>query len=287
MIFRNLNEAFTESIVKVAREGCEVHSRGSKQKEILFFNCVIEDPTDLNIEVPIRKFKPDYGIAEWLWYCSRNPDVNNIGQLASIWNKIADNDNNVQSNYGCYLLGEQWDWVKNELLTDPDSRRATLVINQPHHKNENPLDYPCTQYVHFFIRDNELHMGVNMRSNDAVFGFCNDVFTFSMFQQLMLNDLNSHLRSRRMNLYCGALKLGKYYHQAGSFHVYENHFRMMDLICENYYMQTSGNYPECTKFKLKASITTDAIPRFRMPNNTLTKEQINNHVKEARELIYV
>ena len=54
MIFKNLNEAFTESIVKVSREGHEVNSRGTKQKEILFFNCVIEDPTDLDIEVPIR-----------------------------------------------------------------------------------------------------------------------------------------------------------------------------------------------------------------------------------------
>ena len=107
----------------------------------------------------------------------------NIGKLAKIWLDIQDDNGMCESNYGCYLLGDQWHWVVSELLNDRDSRRATIVINQPYHKGKNKKDYPCTQYVHFFIRDNKLHLGVNMRSNDAVFGFCNDVFTFCMFQQ--------------------------------------------------------------------------------------------------------
>ena len=96
----------------------------------------------------------------------------------------------MESNYGLYILGNQWNYCLEELLKDPDTRRATIAINQPFHKAQNPNDYPCTQYIQFFIRENRLHLCVNMRSNDAVFGFCNDVFTFSLFQQLMLNDLN-------------------------------------------------------------------------------------------------
>ena len=254
---------------------------------MLFHNICITDPTALTIAPPIRKFKPTYAIAEWLWYLSRDRQVKNIGKFADVWNQIQDTKGECESNYGEYMFNQQagmkidttqWEWVRDELIRDRDTRRATITINQPRHKHANPKDYTCTQYIHFFIRDNKLHLGVNMRSNDAVFGFCNDVWTFCMFQQLMLNDLNA----------LGAnVELGSYYHSAGSYHVYERHYRMMDLICSNYRKTHRKNYPDLKTYKLKDTITSEAILPHSLSRQDITLEQIKSHTKEIMELIYV
>ena len=228
VVYDSLNQAFACSMKLLNEGGAEVNSRGSKQKELLFHNMIIKDPYDLHISVPARKFNHKYAVTEWLWYLSRSPSVNNIGKMASIWNDIKDRQSQVESNYGSYLYNKpktewgywasQWDWVIHELKSDKDSRRATIAINQPYHKHANSKDYPCTQYLHFFIRENKLHMSANMRSNDAVFGFCNDVYTFCLTQQMMWNELV---------LCYPELKMGHYYHSAGSFHVYERHFHLV------------------------------------------------------------
>jgi thymidylate synthase len=289
--YKNLNEAFVESL-KLLNKGSIVNSRGSKQREILWHSMMIEDPTALSIEVPARKFRPSYAVTEWLWYLSHNPDVSNIGKLAKIWQDIADEENRVESNYGVWIHGNinertglnQWEWVRDELIRDRDTRRASITINGYQHKGKNNKDYPCTQYIHFFIRDNKLHLGVHMRSNDAVFGFCNDVFTFCMYQQLMLNELNARVSGDK-------IELGHYYHSAGSFHIYESHFAMMDKIVSNYGANhpDSISYPDLGKYTLRDSLTLEGLQRMHvnLPYYKLTKEEINNWTEEKMELIYV
>ena len=283
--FKDLNSAFCESLALVKEQGLNVESRGTKQREILFHHICIEDPTALTIAPPLRRFKPVYAIAEWLWYLSRDKNVKNIGKFAETWLKIQDEQGEAESNYGEYIFGEQtgllgtqWRWVTQELLRDRDTRRATISINQPYHKNKNPLDYPCTNNIHFFIRDNQLHLGVNMRSNCAIFGFCNDVWTFCMFQQLMLNELND----------CGAnLTLGRYYHSAGSFHVYERHWKMQDTILANYRKNNTGNYPDLKKYELQSTITSEEMIGYALPTFDMTLESIKQHTKDTMEKIYV
>jgi thymidylate synthase len=301
--YDNLNEAFTESLKDLDNNYLLVNSRGTLQKERLWYSLKIKDPTALSIEVPARKFKPEYAVTEWLWYLSEDANVKNIGKLASIWKNIADEDNRVESNYGLWLHGitnektglNQWEWVRNELLADRDTRRASITINSPHHKGKNNKDYPCTQYIHFFIRGNKLHMGVNMRSNDAVFGFCNDVFTFCMYQQLMLNELNAFIAANG-DIEKERIGLGHYYHSAGSFHVYETHFKMMTKIVQNYGKKhapggsyTQFPYPDLKKFKLCDTITLKHMKRCigTLPSRNMSKVEIQEWAKEKMELLYV
>lgn len=289
--FKDLNSAFCESLALVKEQGLNVESRGTKQREILFHHICIEDPTALTIAPPLRRFKPVYAIAEWLWYLSRDKDVKNIGKFAETWLLIQDRKGQAESNYGEYIFEpqyyrflnniwkpSQWEWVKEELLSDRDTRRATIAINQPYHKWKNKKDYPCTNNMHFFIRNNQLHLGINMRSNCAVFGFCNDVWTFCMFQQLMLNELNE----------AGAnLTLGRYYHSAGSFHVYERHWKMQDTILANYRKNNTGNYPDLKKYELQSTITYETIKPMIPSKEDVSLDQIKSHTKETMEKIYV
>ena len=97
--FKDLNSAFCESLAKLKEQGSNVSSRGSNQREMLFHNICITDPTALTIAPPIRKFKPTYAIAEWLWYLSRDRQVKNIGKFADVWNQIQDAKGECESNY--------------------------------------------------------------------------------------------------------------------------------------------------------------------------------------------
>lgn len=287
MLYENLNEAFVEELARLKTQGVEVNSRGSKQLERTFVNFTISDPTQIDILVPARKFNKNYAIAEWLWYLSANQKINNISKLASIWGDIQDSYGEAESNYGSYLFSidqksssTQWDWAVKELVKDRDSRRATIVINQPYHKEKNPKDYPCTQYIQFFIRNNRLDMGVSMRSNDAVFGFCNDVFTFSLFHQLMLNQLNDQGMK---------VELGKYNHTAGSFHIYERHFSMMDKILNNYYVGcVGGKYPKTEKTVLKSDLTYKKILSLgaELPTQEISKISMYDHVDKIKGVIF-
>ena len=282
-LYYDLNTAFTEELVKLRSGGLIVRSRGSEQSELLFSNFALVDPTKLQILAPARRFNSEYATIEWLWYLSRNPKVNNIGKYAKIWRDIQDSFGEVESNYGTYIFDHslnQWSWVIEELTKDKDSRRATIAINNKDHKNRNPKDYPCTHYLHFFIRDDELHMGAYMRSNDAIFGFCNDVYNFCLFQQLMLNELR---------VYYPNLSLGSYYHSAGSFHVYERHYKMMDKICDNYHAECiSDGYPETQSTILKPNITWNSIVQqnLSLPFYDMSKNEIREFYMRVKEQLF-
>ena len=276
-IYKNLEQALTGLTEDVFSMGLDVSSRGANQKELLFQNIQILDPTDLGISNPARKFNANYAFTEWLWYLSGDPSVKNIGKFAKIWLDIQDTNGNVESNYGTYLMGTQWLWVLKELKNDKDSRRCTIVVHQPSHKNKNKADLPCTQYIQFFIRNNKLHMGVSMRSNDIVYGFCNDVFTFALFQQLMLNDLKAIYPD---------LELGTYNHHAGSMHVYERHWEMSKNILD---ISKIGYAKSDNVYKLKSDITSHDISQQKLylPSEDLSKDEITeivtNTVKEIFE----
>ncbi len=269
--YKNLNNSFYWVVSDVLKSGITVNSRGSEQTELCFYKTIIEDPTDLLINYPSRKFNPNYGFTEWLWYLSQVKSTNNIGKMAKIWDMIKDDNGECESNYGSYMFPtEQWSWVVNELKNDPDSRRSTIAINQPYHKNQNPKDIPCTQYVQFFIRNGHLDMGVYMRSNDVIFGFCNDIFTFGLFHQLMCNDLREHYPD---------LQLGEYHHNAGSMHIYERHYEMANKI-----MKDGAEYykKDLPKIKLKDEVTSNFIlaREFYLPRKDLTKQQIQQATTE-------
>ena len=57
-------------------------------------------------------------------------------------------------------------------------------------------------------------MSVNMRSNDLVFGFCNDQYFFSKLQTLVADRLG--------------LDVGYYYHHAVNLHVYSRHYKLKE-----------------------------------------------------------
>lgn len=182
---------------------------GGVKGEVLNAVTVIKDPTRGIVQSAVRKMPMRYAVGELMWYLSGNRRLSAIQNYTSAWDRMSDDGETVNSNYGwCikYKYGfDQWEYVRNMLQTDPNSRQAVLHIKTA--DNNPSKDVNCTVCIQFLVRDGKLHATVYMRSNDIWMGFPYDVFSFTAMQVKMAMELG--------------VGIGTYTHIAGSLHLYE------------------------------------------------------------------
>lgn len=211
-----VNEAWEywyNELAEQAKRGKSDTSRdGAVVGEFINAITVIDDPTRMIVTSPIRKMPMRYAVGELLWYLSGNKSLTAIQNFTSAWDRMSDDGETVNSNYGekiQYYYGfDQWKYVKNCLCKDPNSRQAVINIRPAKNYVTTPTkDMPCTVCLQFFIRNNKLHLTTYMRSNDIWMGFPYDCFNFCCFLVKMAMELG--------------VEIGTYTHIAGSLHLYE------------------------------------------------------------------
>jgi thymidylate synthase len=170
----------------------------------------------------IRKPAYEYIKRELRWYEMQSLYVDDIpGETPQIWKDISSEEGKINSNYGWCIYsdenGNQYQKVKQELKSNPNSRRATMIYNRPSMHtdfNKNGMnDFMCTYANTFYIRNNRLVSHYIMRSNDAVFGYNNDYAWAKHVQEKLANDLG--------------VEVGELIWTASNFHVYERHFNFI------------------------------------------------------------
>lgn len=215
-----------ELIKKYDNEDFVLDKSGCKVVEII--NCNFEADKPYLLRPPNK----EYIQKELNWYVSESLNVHDMQPpIPSIWLSVASADGSINSNYGWSVFNEannhQYDNVYKALCDDLKTRRAIMIYTRPSmHDDFNAKgmnDFTCTNTVQYLYRDGAVHAIVNMRSNDAVFGYTNDV----AWQHWVLDKLVDDLNKR----YAAKIRKGKIYWNAGSMHVYERHF---DLLGENY-----------------------------------------------------
>ncbi len=233
-------ENFTECYLSLADElindsEFDVSPRGMRVKEKLAVSFKIKDPRNRLPHIPARKFSVPYFVGEMIWYLTGENSTDWISKYSSFWRGISDDGVTANSAYGARIFNRyhkiaggnliQWDHIKSILKKDPDSRRAVIHIKDPWDSVDSKLDVPCTLTLQFFIRDSKLHLVVNMRSSDLVFGLSYDVPAFTIMQELMAIELG--------------VELGEYIHVSNSLHVYERHFGMLEKMVEEEQVQSA------------------------------------------------
>lgn len=210
--FDNATDAFEAMFSLIMKAGIKTNI-GTKA---VYNACItILNPTDRDIKTPWRKWSKTYAEREWAWYVSRDRSVSEIKKYAPIWDKMHNGDNIVNSNYG-------WQWNRNEQLeltiqqlsNNPNTRQAWISIFDGKEKSEYAYDTPCTIAIGFDIKpvSKNLDMTVIMRSNDLIYGFCNDQYCFSKLQEYVAKRLHR--------------PVGTYTHIAHDLHIYEKHFKL-------------------------------------------------------------
>ena len=207
--FNNATEAFDYLLDKIRLDGVDFNGT----KALFNVGFYMEDPSQKIIKNKERKFSEKYAESEWLWYLSGDRSVERLGaihgKIPPIWLRMADENGNVNSNYG-------WQWKRNNQLykviamleNNPKTRQAAISIYDGKEIDNYSKDTPCTYAVQFTILDNKLCMSVLMRSNDLWYGFCNDQYQFASLQQMVADSLS--------------IETGWYYHYAHNMHLYND-----------------------------------------------------------------
>lgn len=204
--------------------------RGQLTRNVPNMAIVMDSSFPIITDFPDRKLNLNYAKKEWLWYLGADPFDDSIMQHATMWAKLKQPNGSFFSNYGQYIFGtrlgltSQFYYALRMLRSDPNTRRASIVLLQPDHLFEENIDTVCTYSINFTVVGNALDMTVMMRSNDVVFGFTNDAFCFWNLMRFMYTLLARDIPG---------LTMGRYTHFTNSMHVYERHFDMLKAIVEN------------------------------------------------------
>jgi len=169
----------------------------------------------------------EYIAIEMDWYLSQSRNVYDMTKTPKIWRDIATPDGYINSNYGYLVYGDdnnnQFQKVIRTLRRRPDSKQATMIYTRPEIHQQafdgGRRDFICTNTVNYnqdLYDENKINAIVQMRSNDAVFGYKNDFH----WQRYVLNEV------------CKAVgkQPGKILWQCASLHIYPRHFDLISSL---------------------------------------------------------
>lgn len=176
----------------------------------------------------------DYIARELAWYESKSCSVYDIpGEVPKIWLKCADEHGMIHSNYGYLAKSHEnhnqfWNTLK-QLVASKETRRAVMIYTRPtmhlEFDRRGMSDFICTNTVQYLIRNNKMETVVQMRSNDAWAGYRNDFSWQQHIQSQLIEAYNIETNS--------SIEPGKITWQAGSLHVYERQFYLLERCNTN------------------------------------------------------
>ena len=206
--FNNADEAFQYWYQCIEYYGTEF----AGTKALFNIGFEMSNPIDNNIKQRFRDWKKEYAEAEWQWYLTGDRSITKLGdiygKIPQIWQRMANPEGEVNSNYGWqWERQKQLDKVVEMLRRNPDTRQATISIYDGKEMNQYKHDTPCTYAIQFTVVNDYLNMCVTMRSNDLWYGFCNDQYCFSQLQKLVAEETD--------------YDIGSYFHFAHNLHLYE------------------------------------------------------------------
>ncbi len=168
-----------------------------------------------------RLMSPYYLVGELLYNLRQINDLEPIRAYSKFWDKISDDGKTIRSAYFWQIHKghgfNQYSQCLDKLKKNRDTRQAIMHLHHAH--TEQTKDEICTLSIQFLIRDDKLNMIVNMRSNDIVLGLPYDASLFSLLHQMLALELN--------------IETGKYYHNAGSTHIYNDKIKQIGEINDN------------------------------------------------------
>lgn len=208
-VYENANQAFSILANHIAECGEIPGNNTIRLQNVGFY---IARPEQNHITEEWRQWSAKYAEREWNWYLSHSRDVSELQKHAPAWKRMHGGDCQVNSNYGwLWNRNKQLQKVIEKLENNLDTRQAWLTLYDGKEMDDYEYDTPCTLSIGFKISiydefEKILNMTVLMRSNDLIFGFCNDQYCFSQLQKYVASRIGA--------------TVGDYYHFAQDLHIY-------------------------------------------------------------------
>lgn len=215
-------------ITKLSEQDFTTDRTGSKTIEMIGASFLADEPAIFGT------VNEQYVADEIAWYESMSTNVNDIGEkVPAAWKATANKHGEINSNYGHLIYSKkyfsQFQRVVDELLKNPDSRRAVMIYTRPSiwvEYNENGKnDFICTNAVAYYIRGGKVHTVVQMRSNDIWAGYRNDFAWAKHVRDEIIGVLRVHSGSDKDR---PVYEAGDIHWQVQNLHCYERNFWMID-----------------------------------------------------------
>lgn len=202
-------DAVLQACRAILEDGREVRPRGQLTKELSPVHIEVANPADMIPDgIGRAKLLPAIAAAEALQNIAGVAQPALMSRISSFFPKPTGRWGEGVETYGP-RLGRQLDAAERLLSRDPDSREAVATIWRAGDIDGGQAHNLCTVSLQFLIRDGGLDLVVYMRSNDAWYGLCYDLFQFAQVQLTMAR--------------CVGVPVGRYFHTAASLHLYERH----------------------------------------------------------------
>lgn len=224
-------------IGELKNERFTIDKTGQRTIEMLGASFIADEPSIFGTP------NEEYIEREISWYHSHSNNIHDIysgdREPPQAWKYSANEYGEINSNYGRLIYSDkyyqQYGMAIDELVRNPDSRRASMIYQRPsiwvEYDEDGKNDFICTNAVTYYIRDGKLHAVVQMRSNDVVFGYKNDYAWQLHVLMMAVEDINASRKADRDVGIGGAneedLEVGTITWQVQNLHVYERHF---DLV---------------------------------------------------------
>ncbi len=222
-IFDSIDAIQRWAFDKLLNHGHSSAPRGIRTQEVLGYTFTLTRPRARVIQAPARRWSFPLAIGEFCWHISASNDVRSLEYYAPRWQKFAAKDQTIRGScYGRRIFypdasgNSRWEKLIDLLEHDPSSRRGVIDLCDSHVLSPDELDVSCTSTLQMLAREGRLHLIVQMRSNDVVWGLPYDIFLFTMLQEMLALRLG--------------LGLGVYIHSVGSLHLYEKHFKLAENV---------------------------------------------------------
>ena len=220
--------------------------RGLPCREIMDYSFRVTNPVNEPIrtrDLERNKTIENYTAKEVELYNSCTNKAEDFGKASKFWLKLANPDGTVNSAYGHLIWAKRsagnpiyegykysieevrsnpnildnvyrtpWEWAKQSLERNKDTRQAILRFSLPEHQWHGNKDQTCTMHGNFLIRDDKLHLSIVMRSNDLMKGLVYDLPWFVSLIDKMVEELKPTYPN---------LEKGTYTHSVHSMHIYE------------------------------------------------------------------
>jgi len=234
---KNYRQALYYSLQAIRDHGNEISPRGMQTKELENVLYEIECPQDKISILKHRNANIFATLAETLWVLGGRNDLEFISHYIKRMEDFADPENLLYGGYGPRIQKwqgvNQFEQVLNILKKDPTSRRAIISLFDPS-RDFFSDDLPCTNWLHFTIRDDKLNLKIVSRSMDVIWGSTLNFFEWAVVQEIVANWLG--------------VNIGKLYYFVSSLHIYEPFYDRMNMILsepinETEYYYNSWNIP--------------------------------------------
>ncbi len=217
-------------VLRDLSKGADVTASMGKTKELWGYSFRLSNPRDRIVYNPVRVFNIYQAVGWWIWMISGRSDFNFINYYNINAPQFSYDLRQIEGAYGPRLFGagafRQIPRIIEGLQKKASSRRTVAVVFDAAHDNrerdtvvgpdgrKRAGEIPCTLSLQFLLRGGKVNCITTMRSQDAYGLLPQDVFHFTMFQELVAASVKA--------------EVGEYLHQAGSFHYYPDRVKMFD-----------------------------------------------------------